>query len=867
MKLNPLGISSLLIMTTLTGCFSSSSHSNHQDQQGARSQANPDRPILQLQQVSVLDDSHPTTATGPSTSRAVQVIAKVNQEALLSQEFLYGADLQYSSNFETSMELYSQSMAIGHIPTHFKIAGNELRLIADNEILFPSDVNHPEQLISRFSILARTLEADGTTTLTISGANSTVALSQIFGKSVQSGSNDPVPVTDSWIRSFEFIQDGNYILQQTSITLADGTLAEFMESIFPASTLAPGSQFKKFKMDPTDPVGADSGPVKRYRMLGADTIYEDEEKVAYAQHFDLSPKADGSPATIDFYVTPNIPDAYLDAVKNGIEGWNRYFLSYKEFQRPVLQFKGKLPEGIHLGDPRYNVIAWDNRRVAGAAYETQASDPRTGKQSHTLIYLPAAWVKIGNDYWKGGKFSEPSEGALSQFLDKKKRSGILKKMPRCDRDIHEIGAIVRSGRLSKDEAKVFGIQTLTQTLFHEVGHSLGLAHNFKGSLSYNPTDPKSLFATSIMDYSDYEIERQAFDSVNAWQGPLLEYDRQIVSTLYNEGRDVSASDPVVPACADAEADWQTGGVDPLCNRYDVESDPTHSILTALGRFALPSLPNDTTLTQALERIGQNFSDPSMIAELKTAEDLDHYTTELKETLNASIQYYLYSGKASVTRTLTTNVKSLLQFLPKILPDEYDEAKLRGQTLAGLFEFLKMDSLPPPAMKALVVMTPQVIAAAAKAPALSGRELTQQAKAMEKLADSVLGVIKTFTLDPMNGLPKAKASVLAALKKRKAPYYLGPLGRGTIDIESLLTNALYKNLSESENSTLVRLAAASSLASFKNRSPMTDQIIKTAILALQQQRDSARVNHEREEAITLLKLLEGNPGGVMLVLKR
>jgi len=866
-KLNPLGISSIFILSTLAGCFTGPASPVKPGTQGIKSKITPTRPILQLQQVNVLDQSHPTVSNGPGSSPSIQVIAKVTQETLLSQEFLYGADLQYSSNFESTLELYSQSMAIGHVPTHFKIAGDELRLVADNKVLFPSDVNHPEQLISRFKILSRTPEADGTTTLTISGANSTVALSSIFGKSVQSGSDDPVPVTDSWIRSFEFIPDGNYILQQTSITLADGTLAEFMESIFPAKTLEAGSQFKKFKMDPTDPVGASTGPVKRYRMLGAETIFEDEEKVAYAQHFDLSPKADGSPATIDFYVTPNIPDTYLEAVKNGVEGWNRYFLSFKEFQRPVMQFKGKLPDGIHLGDPRYNVIAWDNRRVAGAAYETQASDPRTGKQSHTLIYLPAAWVKIGNDYWKGGKFSEPAGDALSQFTNKKNRKGLLKKMPRCDRDIHEIGELVRSGRLSKDEAKVFGIQTLTQTLFHEVGHSLGLAHNFKGSLSYKPSDPKSLFATSIMDYSDYEIERQAYDSVHTSQGPLLEYDRQIISTIYNQGKDVSDSDPVLPACADAEADWQTGGVDPLCNRYDVENDPTHSIITAMTRFTMPSMPRDTTLTQALTRLGQDFADPSIIAGLKTTEDFDKYADELKETLSASIQYYLFSGKASVTRTLITNVKALLQFLPKILPEEYDEAKFRGQALAGLMEFLKMETLPPEVTKALVLMTPQLMSAVSKAPVLADRDAQQQSKMAEKIAESILGLLKTFKLDPESGLPRAQASVLASLKKRKAPYFLGPLGGGILDVESIITNALYRGLSDSDNSTLVRVAAASSLTSFKGRSPMTDQIIKTATIAIQQQRDMARVNPEREEALTLLKILEGNQNPMMLILKR
>ncbi len=867
MKLNPVRISSLFVVSTLAACSWGSPGSSQQSNRSPSPHVEPTRSILQLKEVNVLSDSRPSATEGALASQSIQVVARVNQEALLNQEFLYGADLQHSSNFESDMKLYNQSMAIGHVPVHFKIAGDELRLVADNRSLYPSDVNHPEQLMSRFKILSRTTESDGTTTLTISGANSGVALSQIFSKSVQNGQGGSLVVSDSWIRSFEFIPEGNYILQQTSIILSDGTLAEFMESIFPTQTLEPGTKFKKFKMDPADPVGGDSGPVARYRLLAADAIYEQEEQVAYAQHFDISPKADGSPSTIDFYVTPNIPDAYLEAVRNGVEGWNRYFLNFKGIQRAVVQFKGKLPDGIQLGDPRYNVIAWDNRKIAGAAYESQAADPRTGKQSHALIYLPAAWVNIGTDYWKGGKYTDHSTDQLSDFLNTKPRLGKLSRTPRCERTFHEVGDLARSGRFSKDEAKTFGIQILTATLFHEVGHALGAAHNFKGSLNYQPSVPGSIFSTSIMDYNDYELERQAFDSVHTWKGPLLEYDRQIMSTLYNDGQDVAESDPVVPACADAEADKQAGGVDPLCNRYDVGNDPTQSIMIAFARVIRPSIPGDVTLAQALMRLGQEFSDPSLINSLKTVEDFQKYTSDIGDSLKASIQYFFFSGKASITRTISTNLKSLQQFGTGVLPKEYDEAKLRTQTLAGLMEFLRLEALPPEVEKALVMVASTVLPEATKAPALAGLDPTKQGQIIEKLALATLGLVKTFKADPENGLPLARASVLSMLRTRPAPYYLGPLGGGIIDFESAIANALYREVSNPERTSIERLAASKSLSTFKSRSPLTDQIIKTAVVGLQQERDLARSNPDREVAITLLKVFDSSSSGLTLILKR
>ena len=132
-----------------------------------------------------------------------------------------------------------------------------------------------------------------------------------------------------------------------------------------------------------------------------------------AEHFDISQTPANPTGTIDWYVTPNITDEELKPVQLAVEGWNRYFKSFNGIQRKVVRFKGRLPEGIHLGDPRYNVINWDSRLVAGAAYETQATDPSTGKQSHSLIYMPAAWLQIGFDYWKNGQYSEQANWKAS----------------------------------------------------------------------------------------------------------------------------------------------------------------------------------------------------------------------------------------------------------------------------------------------------------------------------------------------------------------------------------------------------------------------------------------------------------------------
>jgi hypothetical protein len=780
-----------------------------------------------------------------TSSPAIQVQVTVDKKALFSQEFLYGSDLQYSSIYDKSMDLYSQSMAIGHIPARFRIAGDQLELVADNKYRFPSDVNHPEQLLSRFKILKETENE-----LTISGANSSILQTQLL--SMASG----VPYNpslhhpaDHWIRSFEYDVNGGYILQQSSVMMADGTIGEFMESIFPRTSVAPSAHFEKIKMDPEDPIGGSSGFVARFRFLPGDRIFEGGDPVAYAEHYDI---AEGG--SIDWYVTRNIPDEYLIPVGAAVEGWNRYFDSFQGLTQraggKVIRFKGRLPENIHLGDPRYNVINWDSRRVAGAAYETQAIDPTTGKQSHSLIYLPAAWLQIGMDYWKRGQASDPVQEA---------------KLPRglrisCQRDLTDATALLYSGRLeaSADAIAVFAQELMKQTLFHEVGHALGLAHNFKGSLSFDRSKSDSIFSTSIMDYNDFEIERGAFKSVESADGPSLEYDRQTLSALYNNGKDISESDPVLPACNDAEADQEAGGVDPLCVRYDIESDPTQSIVTAFNRIAQNTLSGDVTLAQALRRT------PSLVIkteDIRSIQDQAAFTekvNELAESLEGVMKFYITLGKASFAGSIRANLKSLLQYADGILPESVEASALREKVFTGVQRALSFMSLNAGIKEASQEATQIALESLEKSPYFQSLNSQQSLEARKLLQDQISATLERFEKSP-TGLPRLRTVILTSLARHEeVPYFLGNTGTGDnqslIDYESQIVQLLAEAITADSGRTAgERIAAAHSLASFAGR-PTATLAIRRVKGKLRLERGNARTNESRELVEKLLGIL-------------
>jgi len=800
-------------------------------------------------------DKKASVAPDKTSSRSIQVKATLDKNAVLNQEFFYSANLQYSSIYDKHDDLYTQSLAQGLIPVHFRIAGNELDLIADNRDQFPSDVNHPERLISRFQILSQT-----DTTLTISEGNSSVYLAGIANSDSKGVGPANLKATETstmispqehWVRSFEFAAEGQYLLQESSVDIGTDQIVEFMEAIFPRENMKASDSFKVYQMNPDSPAGGTEGYVARYRFLNTDRIFNGESKLAFAEHFDLPSEQ----ATIDWYVTPNIPDEDLAPVGLAVEGWNRYFRNFKAMHRDILKFKGRLPQGIHLGDPRYNVINWDSRLVAGAAYESQSYDPSNGKQANAIIYMPAAWIKIGMDYWANGEFSEIGEAQAAA----QSRSSRLKSV--CFRDMHEAAAYLASGKLrvrSEEDLKNFGIELLKQTLFHEVGHALGLAHNFKGSLSYKPNDSSSIFSTSIMDYNDFEIERVAFEKIDSSSGPQLEYDRQALSVLYNNAQDVASSDPVLPTCNDAEADNEAGGVDPLCTRYDIEHDPSASILTAVNRIYQSSLPadvrHDITLSEAILQIPKTILSAQTLANIKTKSDFEHLVQKISSSLDGALNYYLSTGRSSLGYATRTNLKMLYKFGGQALPSDYDPQIMRERVYSGVTEILKLNTLPAGVLSALSKAVETSLEAVKLTPYLSALETSESNQVLVDQQDKMNAHVQSFSKDQKLGLPAMRTKMLTAMARHPAvPFFFGKFDKTQVDYEMLILIQLSDVLTAKDRTSTERLAAAKSLASFSGRK-LGDDVIAKAVLSLSAERDASDNSDSRDLAESLLKAL-------------
>jgi hypothetical protein len=828
-SLAQLSFASFVMVAALSGCTGAHEASSHSSAARAASSSVAHQPVVSAIKTDAV--AGPSSAAvrlaalklkhsgrlsarfdAPVATAAAQMSAEVtlNKAEILGRDFLYNADLQYSSLGDKNLSLMLQSLVVGQVPARLNIVGSNLELVADQTRLFQSDIDHPGRLINSFPIVKQ----DATTvTITVSQASPTLVPAL-----AQSNEGTPAEMRSSWVRSVEFVPQGDYLMMETSIELVDGSIAEFMESVFPRENLVP-KNYKPLLADPNlEPLA------ERYRFLGGDPLYLDlpdkgRTKTLVASRFNLGPTD-----VIDWYVTPNAPAQYLPLIKTAVEGWNRY--SQKMWNRDFIRFKGVLPDGIKIGDPRYNVINWDSVPDAGAAYESQATDPTTGIQSHSLIYLPFAWVKIGADYWKMGapanddRTTAATVDALTEAMTSRLQAAL--------NNVSFLGFGVKNRCLNNVELavslearrtpEVFARELTKDTLFHEVGHSFGLAHNFKGSLSWNPEDPKSIFSSSIMDYNQYEVEANAFTSETSSDGPLLEYDRQIISVLYNSGKDVAVTDPVLPACEDHQADDMSGGVDPTCLRYDSGEDPSKQVLRtiALIKNKDAKLGPLKSFAAALDELNTTLVDPSKV---KTSDDAIKALAEYEGQIAGLAKYYLISGAQSLRYMTVANLKALYDFRDDVTLAGPEKSAYISRVIEALNYSANVATLEAPEHEALVNLARTAAKWIQATPwfqtgADRDEKLPMIVKSLSDLEINVTAVT----------LPALRAKVVAALvRNASTPFYFSTtdvpardLEKSVLDLlESVVTQPLTtRDGALMKRSAAERLAAAQSLATFK-----------------------------------------------------
>lgn len=289
------------------------------------------------------------------------------------------------------------------------------------------------------------------------------------------------------------------------------------------------------------------------------------------------PRQEGGEAIepIIYYMDPGCPEPVKSALMEGARWWDQAYQA-AGFAPGTFQVK-ELPAGADMLDVRYNVIQWVHRSTRGWSYGASVADPRTGEIIKGHVSLGS--LRVRQDYLI-------AQGILSPF---------------------------GSSDTNNSEMKEMALARLRQLAAHEVGHTIGLSHNFASSVKDR---------ASVMDYPHPYIELTSsgdLDFSKAYDTNIGEWDKFTITYGYKEfpsGTDEkrALNDIILKAqkdgyqfISDSDARPQ-GGAHPDAHLWDVGSDiggELNRMMTlrsnSLRRFGEASIPSGTPLSE-LEKV-------------------------------------------------------------------------------------------------------------------------------------------------------------------------------------------------------------------------------------------------------------------------
>ncbi|HYG11629.1 MAG TPA: DUF5117 domain-containing protein, partial [Pyrinomonadaceae bacterium] len=200
---------------------------------------------------------------------------------------------------------------------------------------------------------------------------------------------------------------------------------------------------------------------------------------------------------IIYYVDAGAPEPIRSALIEGASWWNEAFEAAGF--RNAFQVK-LLPADADPMDVRYNMINWVHRSTRGWSYGGSVEDPRTGEIIKGNVTLGS--LRVRQDFLLGTGMIPPYTSGGSRHGGGNDAFCELGMMFGGDDDY--------LGQDSSTDAAAMSVARIRQLSAHEVGHTLGLAHNFAAS-TYGGR-------ASVMDYPAplVEIKNGKLDFTNAY---------------------------------------------------------------------------------------------------------------------------------------------------------------------------------------------------------------------------------------------------------------------------------------------------------------------------------------------------------------
>ena len=373
--------------------------------------------------------------------------------------------------------------------------------------------------------------------------------------------------------------------------------------------------------------------VQRWRLAPSDTA-------AYRRGERVEPEE-----PIVFYVDRSVPERYRPYVTDGIEAWNEAFRA-AGYENAVVAKTAPDDSTWSAEDIRYSTVRWTAAHQMGYAIGPSQTDPRTGEILNADILISSSFVRG----WQN-TYSQltPEAGGQGPVADASPRRSDVRtedevvadlRPPEALRQMFPEHLARRVCRAERGKAHQLGLQralllgrgtldpgapmpeeylgaAVKDLVMHEVGHTLGLRHNFKAS-SGIPTDrlhdesytEEHGVSLSVMDYAPVNVALQKDEQGHYWNPNVGTYDEWAIRYGYQPIAEQSGDGSFV---RDAPlADTTTAAAPGLDKIASQSSDPMHRYGTdedaALGAYAVDPLTNTWELG----------SDPLAFADTRTA---------------------------------------------------------------------------------------------------------------------------------------------------------------------------------------------------------------------------------------------------------
>jgi len=396
---------------------------------------------------------------------------------------------------------------------------------------------------------------------------------------------------------------------------------------------------------------------------------------------------------IVYYVSRTVPEEYRPYVKQGIEAWNEAFRQ-AGYKNAVVAKMAPDDSTWSAEDIRYSTVRWTAAHQMGYAIGPSQTDPRTGEILNADILLSSSFVRgWKQDYSQltpsarlgRGQESRSSSGQAKetarQVGERDVPAPVRRRTPQALRKMLSPKLARRACWAERGIAQQIGVQrtlllargvitpgapmpdkylgaAIKDLVMHEVGHTLGLRHNYKAS-SGIPIDElhdesytrKHGVSLSVMDYAPVNVALNEKNQGHYWNPSVGTYDEWAIKYGYSPIPTTSSTPDSSSARGGPLADMTPDATAMLNQIAAQSSDPKHRYGTDedayLGAYAVDPLTNAWELG----------SDPKAFAQTRT-KLVRKMMPKLNERLVSEGERY-YPLRRATTSLLMERYRALL----------------------------------------------------------------------------------------------------------------------------------------------------------------------------------------------------------------